>query len=141
MNPTRAIDPSSESLVDILKEATGGDGVDVAFEASASERAFHDALAATRKDGNIVQIAIFGRTVNFHPATELTIGSKRLIGTLGYGPHDYEQVIESMAAGKLPAERIVTGVLELDDVVEKGMFDLMRPDTQHVKILVRTTAE
>jgi len=136
-NPTRVLDPTRDPVPEVLREATGGAGADVAVECSGNERALMDALAATRKDGTVVQLAIFTRPISFHPADHLTLHAKRLIGSLGYGWQDYERVIELMAAGRLPAERIVTATLGLQDVVTRGIEDLIRPDTQHVKILVR----
>ena len=138
--PDRVFDPARENVPELVRALTGGDGVDVAIEAAGNERALHDALAATRKDGTVVQIAIHGRPVSLHPALELTIPARRLIGSLGYTPRDYEHVIGLMAAGKLPAERLITSVIPLEDLIELGMDDLVRPDTRNVKILVKPSA-
>ncbi|SRR5579884_2691739 len=135
--PTRVLDPRQESVVEAMRSATEGLGVDVAIECSGNERALFDALEATRPDGTVVQVAIFNHPVPLHPAQHLTLQAKRLVGSLGYTPRDYERVIDLMAAGKLPAERLVTATIPLRDVVELGLDELVRPDTQQVKILVQ----
>ncbi len=139
--PTAVIDPSRESIPDILRDVTGGFGADVAIECSGNERALMDALAATRRDGTVVQLAIFLRAVTLHPADHITLQAKRLVGSLGYSGRDYERVIGLIASGKLPVERLVTAVIELEDLIELGIDELIRPDTQHVKILVRPTPD
>src|SRR5947208_2644855 len=58
VEPTRAIDPSAESVPEALRAATEGWGADVAIEASGHPNGFKDALAATRRDGTVVQVAI-----------------------------------------------------------------------------------
>jgi (R,R)-butanediol dehydrogenase/meso-butanediol dehydrogenase/diacetyl reductase len=136
VEPTRVFDPSAESVPDAVRAATGGLGADVAIEASGNERALMDALAAVRKDGTVVQVAIHPQPVSIHPATQLTIPMKRIIGSLSYTADTYRQVIQLMADGKLPVERLVTATIPLQDLVELGLDELGRPDTKHIKILV-----
>ena len=49
----------------------------------------------------------------------------------------FDRTIELMRTGQLPAERIVTAEIPLDDVVELGFDELIRPTTQHAKIHIR----
>ena len=74
----------------------------------------------------------------FHPA-DLTNYERRIVGNLAYAPPDFDRTIELMAQGKLPAERVVTAEIPLQDVVELGFDELIRPDTQHAKIHIRPT--
>ncbi len=141
VEPTAVFDPSAQSVPDAVRAATGGLGADIAIEASGSERALMDALAATRKDGTVVQVAIHQRPVSIHPATQLTIPMKRIIGSLSYTADTYRQVIQLMADGKYPVERLVTATIPLQDLLELGLDELGRADTQHIKILVNPSAE
>ncbi len=136
VNPTAVLDPSQDDVVARLRDATGGWGADVVFECSANPRAFATALAATRKGGTMMQFGVFTQTVPLHPA-DITNFERRLQGNLAYAPPDFDQTIALMAAGKLPAERIVTAEIELQDVVELGFDELIRPDTKHTKIHIR----
>ena len=42
-----------------------------------------------------------------------------------------------IASGRLPVERIVTGRIELDELVAGGFEALLDPDGSQVKVLVR----
>ena len=136
VRPKAVLDPNRVSVPEALRGATEGWGADVVFECSANPRAFADALAATRKGGTMVQFGVFTQTVPLHPA-DLTNYERRIQGNLGYAPPDFDRTIELIASGKLPAERIVTAEIPLDDVVELGFDELIRPNTQHTKIHIR----
>jgi (R,R)-butanediol dehydrogenase / meso-butanediol dehydrogenase / diacetyl reductase len=133
--PARVLNPSQDDVVALVQEATDGWGADVVLECSGSPRAFPDALAATRKGGTMVQVAVFTREVPLQPA-DLTNFERRLQGTLIYQPQDFPRTMELIASGKLPAERIVTAEIPLSDVLELGFDELIRPDTRHAKVLV-----
>ncbi len=134
--PTQVLDPTRVNVPQVLREHTDGAGADVVFECSANERAFADALEATRKGGTMVQVAVFTRAVALNPA-HLTNFERRIQGTLCYLPGDFERTLGLMVAGRLPAERVVTSIIDVDDVVERGFDELIRPDTRNAKILVR----
>jgi (R,R)-butanediol dehydrogenase/meso-butanediol dehydrogenase/diacetyl reductase len=135
--PTRVLDPTRESVPQALRDATDGWGADVTIEASANERAFADAIAATRKGGTIVQVAVFTKPVSIHPASALTNVEKSLVGTLCYRVEDWPRVMNLMAQGKLPAERVVSAEIPLQDILELGFDELIRPDNRQAKVLVR----
>jgi (R,R)-butanediol dehydrogenase/meso-butanediol dehydrogenase/diacetyl reductase len=130
------LDPATTNVPQTVREATEGWGADVVFECSASPRAFADALAATRKGGTMVQFGVFTQEVPLNPA-DLTNYERRIQGNLAYAPHDFDRTIELMRTGQLPAERIVTAEIALDDVVELGFDELIRPNTTHAKIHIR----
>jgi (R,R)-butanediol dehydrogenase/meso-butanediol dehydrogenase/diacetyl reductase len=136
VQPTAVLDPSRQDVPQTLKDATEGWGADGVFECSANPRAFADALASTRKGGTMMQFGVFTQTVPLHPA-DVTNFERRIQGNLAYAPPDFDQTIALMAAGKLPAERIVTAEIPLEDVVELGFDELIRPTTTHTKIHIR----
>jgi (R,R)-butanediol dehydrogenase / meso-butanediol dehydrogenase / diacetyl reductase len=130
------LDPAASNVPRIVQAATDGWGADVVFECSANPRAFADALSATRKGGTMVQFGVFTHDVPFNPA-DLTNYERRIQGNLAYAPGDFDNTIELMRTGRLPAERIVTAEIPLVDVVELGFDELLRPDTTNAKIHIR----
>jgi (R,R)-butanediol dehydrogenase/meso-butanediol dehydrogenase/diacetyl reductase len=134
--PTRVIDAVQERAAEVVRSATSGVGADVSLECSASERGLHNAIAATRKGGTVVQVAVFVSTVTLDPAI-LTMRELTLVGCWTYSPADMRRSIELMASGQLAARRIVSGVIDLAEIVPSGFEALTRPDTTHAKILVR----
>jgi (R,R)-butanediol dehydrogenase/meso-butanediol dehydrogenase/diacetyl reductase len=101
------------------------------------ERGLADAISATRNGGTIVQVAVFTKPVSIQPASALTNVEKSLVGTLCYYPSDWPRVMELMASGKLPAERVVSAEIPVADIVELGFDELIRPDNRQAKVLVR----
>jgi (R,R)-butanediol dehydrogenase/meso-butanediol dehydrogenase/diacetyl reductase len=136
VQPTAVLDPSAVNVPGVLREATDGWGADVVFECSASPRAFADALAATRKGGTLEQFGVFTREVPLHPA-DVTNFERRIQGNLAYAPPDFDRTIELIASGKMPVERIITAEIELEDVVELGFDELIKPTTRHAKVHIR----
>ncbi|KXT05989.1 hypothetical protein AC578_308 [Pseudocercospora eumusae] len=59
-------------------------------------------------------------------------------GTLIFGDDDMEEVMEMMVNGKLKGyEKMITGRIALDDIVEKGFKELINNKDEHIKILVQ----
>ena len=55
----RAVDQTKEDLSAIIKEITGGEGVDISFECSGAVPAANKALEITRRKGKVVQMGVF----------------------------------------------------------------------------------
>lgn len=132
---TEVIDPSQQNAVERIHELTGGRGVDVAFEAVAASPALQTALDATRTAGTVVNISIWGHKAELDlfgfVAREVT-----LTGTLAYCDA-HEPVIKLLQDGKLKnVEQFITGRISIDDVVEKGLNQLIDNKEANVKILV-----
>jgi (R,R)-butanediol dehydrogenase/meso-butanediol dehydrogenase/diacetyl reductase len=137
VEPTGVLDPSRDDVPEALQAATDGWGADVTIEASANERGLADAIAATRNGGTIVQVAVFTRPVTIHPASALTNVEKSLVGTLCYNASDWPRVMDLMASGQLPAERVVSAEIPIEDILELGFDELIRPDNRQAKVLVK----
>ena len=48
----------------------------------------------------------------------------------------WPRVIRMISSGKLPVEKIVTGRIEPEAIVEKGFRSLLNPSGQEMKVLV-----
>jgi (R,R)-butanediol dehydrogenase/meso-butanediol dehydrogenase/diacetyl reductase len=137
VEPTGVLDPTRDNVPEALQAVTDGWGADVTIEASASERGLADAIAATRNGGVIVQVAVFTKSVSIQPASALTNVEKSLVGTLCYYASDWPRVMDLIASGQLPAERVVSAEIPIDDILELGFDELTRPDNRQAKVLVR----
>jgi (R,R)-butanediol dehydrogenase/meso-butanediol dehydrogenase/diacetyl reductase len=84
-----------------------------------------------------VQTAIFAGPVQLDLTAALTLRDVALKGVYCYPVTSWPRVIRMIASGRLPVERIVTGRIDLDDIVPRGFEALMDPQGSHVKVLVR----
>ena len=130
----RVIDVEREDLAEIVRDETGGRGVDVAFEVAGVAASASACLATLRPLGRYTQVGHFGReiTVPFDP-----VGFKqlRVAGPVGYTVA-WRRTLKLLALGLRPS-RIVTHRLSLEQWREG--FDLFERK-EALKVLLRPIA-
>jgi L-iditol 2-dehydrogenase len=82
-----------------ILEATGGRGVDVAYEAVGLEETLQTALAATRLGGDVVVIGNIAKMGQL-PMQAFVTREQRLFGTYG-GTPEYGPALQMIAAGRI----------------------------------------
>lgn len=130
------VDPTQVDLVEVIKELTGGRGVDVAVEASGSTPGLAACIENTRRSGRVVQTGLHTKpaTLNAMMLSEKDIS---LIGSWCWKMTDWPRIIRLAATGKYPIEKVVTAEISLDDVVTKGFDVLIDPNGNQMKVLVK----
>lgn len=132
---TLVIDPTEEDVVKKIHELTNGRGVDVAFEAVGASPALQTAIDVTKSGGNVVNISIWSRKAEID-LFGLVAREVSLIGTLAYC-NDHAAVIKLLQDGKLTnVEQYITGRISADDLIKKGLEELIHNKDENVKILV-----
>jgi (R,R)-butanediol dehydrogenase/meso-butanediol dehydrogenase/diacetyl reductase len=116
-----------------VRDLCRGEGADVAFEAVGTERTLRTSLNATRKGGRVVLVGL-GGTVTID-AFALVNNEQSIIASVGYRDV-YPELIRLTAEEGLDLTRIITSVIDLDDLVSKG-FQALLDDPDQIKILVR----
>jgi (R,R)-butanediol dehydrogenase / meso-butanediol dehydrogenase / diacetyl reductase len=130
---TAVIDPAAEDVVATLAERHP-DGVDVAIECSGNERALLACIDAVRPGSTVVQTALHPRPASIDPM-RLTLRDVSLKGVNCFPISSWPRVIALIASGKLPAERVITGQVSLDDSID-GFGSLLDPTGDQIKILI-----
>jgi S-(hydroxymethyl)glutathione dehydrogenase/alcohol dehydrogenase len=111
LGATHTLDASAVDVVSALKDLTGGQGVDVAIDASGSPRALEQAYRATRRGGTIVVVGAFpGDSTLTLPGGGFHRQGKVLRGSF-YGD------VDPLRDLRLLAELYVAGKLRLDELV------------------------
>lgn len=126
------VDPTTEDLAARVAEMTGGDGVDVAFDAAGVGAGVSSGLAALTPLGRLVVVALHERAMEFNP-TQLVMAETELAGALAYLPADFDAVIAAMADGLYDPTGWVTEV-GIDEVAT-AIADLRAGKA--MKVLVR----
>lgn len=132
---TKVLDPIHADVIGELRELTDGIGVDVAIECSGNGSAFGLCVEAVRAGGTVAQTAIHvgPRTVALDA---LTLRDVTVAGSWSFNYYDTPRLLAQIAAGRLPAERIVSRKVDLVDVVDQAIVPLGDPAGDQVKILV-----
>ena len=129
------LDPRTANVAEECRARTEGRGVDVVFDAAGAEAAMLAGMESLRLRGTYVNIAgwkqPFQVPMKFAMYRELTIKF-----SLGNNDNDYREVVEDFVAGKFAgASALITRRLPVEDLVEKGLEELVRNKDDHVKIV------
>jgi (R,R)-butanediol dehydrogenase/meso-butanediol dehydrogenase/diacetyl reductase len=128
------IETSSQDLAGEIGEATQGMGVDVVLEVAGVQATLDYAMAAVKKGGTIVNVAVW------EDPPVLNIGMLRessITGSTGYA-FEYPLVLQAIADGRIPDPvRMVTRRVPLDQAVDQGIQALIDDRANQVKILVQ----
>lgn len=117
---THAINSKEEDLVAAVRELTGGEGVDYAFEVIGNSQTMTAAYQALRRAGTAVAVGIppFGTEMTIN-AGELVYQEKTLKGSY-YGTarpqSDMPRLLDLFMAGRLPLDRLVSRRYRLEEV-------------------------
>ena len=133
-----AIDPREQNLLDLVLQETDGAGADVAFEVSGAAAGVNSAVEVLTTRGRLVMVAIHPRPkeIDLHRFfwRELEMFGARL-----YQREDFEEAVRLVAAGSVPARRLISQVVTLHDV-EQGFLALESGGAMKVLVDCRAAA-
>jgi len=128
------IDPREENLPAIIERQTNGLGVDILFDAAGIPETLSSNFTLVKKGGEIM---IVGITEEPTPADFFTVVLNELTIKGSYlGFNEYPLAIEMLSKGLISAGKIITSVIELEEINEKGFKPLMKP-IKDCKIVVK----
>lgn len=134
-------DPSkhgNNAVEELKKLSKSGNGFDFAFDCSGIKATFETGLQAITYRGSLVNVAIWGKTLDFDPM-EVTLLEKHFTGSIGYVAEDFEEVVAAIHKGDIKVDEIrhlITGKTDIKDGWEKGFLELMNHKETNVKILL-----
>lgn len=131
----RVVDVTRENLAEIVREETGGAGVDVAFEVAGVAASAASCLDALRPLGSYTQVGHFGRDV-LAPLDRIGFKQLRVQGSVGYTHDTWRRTLALLAGGLRPG-RLVTHRLPLAQWDEG--FALFERKTA-LKVILRPSA-
>lgn len=146
LNPTRAalarsldvgevLDPSAVDVSAWVRDVTEGIGADAVIECSGNERALQTAIASVRSAGRISQTGLHTKAASIDPMV-LSEHDITLSGTWCYPVTDWPRIIDLIARGRYPVEKVVSAQISIDDIVSAGFETLLSPTGDQVKVLV-----
>jgi (R,R)-butanediol dehydrogenase/meso-butanediol dehydrogenase/diacetyl reductase len=132
---TRVVDPRAYDMSLLVAEITGGRGFDVCIEASGSQPALDACFDAVTLGGVIVQTALGTRPVQIDASNKLTFRDVTYKGVYCYPVTSWPRVIGLIGSGALPADKIVTETISLEQLTD-GFEALLDPAGDSLKIIV-----
>jgi len=135
---TEVWDPRHVDVVKACREKSpSGLGVDVSFDCAGVPASIKTAIKAVKPRGTICNVALWNKDVPV-PLMEITSTEKVIVGTCCM-VDDFPAVIQMVSDGRLNTDGLITGKIDLDDIVEKGFEAIAHARDKHVKILARPT--
>jgi (R,R)-butanediol dehydrogenase/meso-butanediol dehydrogenase/diacetyl reductase len=130
------IDPSHADPVEAIRALTAGRGADVVIECGGNAQTMALAPQLARKQGRVVFLGLHNEPVpiNLFPAVTNEL---QLIGSFSHVyDEDFATAVTLLGEGRIRAEPLITGRIRLDDLVEKGLQELISNKAKNLKILV-----
>jgi len=123
-------DRLKERLVDL----TAGIGVDIVFDCAGVASAFQRSMDCVKSGGQVLVIGLHENRVDldFLNLLHREIELKGVFGSY----NEFKEVIDLLASGKINTDPLISDVISLVDIVEKG-FERLIGSHDLVKILVR----
>ena len=125
-----------ENLAGAVREAVGNpDGVDVTFECAGNQGSLLNCVFQIAKNGSqVVLVGIVGEPLDKLSLAPVIPREIDFISSFVYTPEEIEMYLSMLADGKISFPGMVTDIIGLDDVVEKGVDRKDR--TGQLKILL-----
>ncbi len=135
------VNPASDDLDEAVRDNTEeGIGVHAAIECAGVGAALNACVAAVRRGGTVVQIGLHTRPATVDPLAwvfkDITIR-----GSICYPCDSWPRVMAMIAGGDFPVEKIVTGIVPLEDAVGRGFDPLLDPAGTDLKILLQVAPQ
>jgi len=113
---TRIVNPRNEDLAGAVAEFTGGEGVDVALECSATAEGAVACVDAVRPTGRVAMIGLTGK-VTLDLTSQLILRDVTLVGTWYSDPADLPELMSLVRRG-LDVGQLVTHRYGIDEAPE-----------------------
>lgn len=133
MGATHVFNPMEVDVVSEILKETGGDGVDVAFEAAGVQVAMNTAVSATKRKGCVLVLALYMEPVKVN-MFEALVKEITIKPTLAY-VNEFPQVIDLISSKRIDVQKVVTNKTVLEKIVTDG-FEKLLNDKAEAKILV-----
>ncbi|GGA74985.1 2,3-butanediol dehydrogenase [Pseudoclavibacter endophyticus] len=128
------VDPSTESLTDIVREQSDGLMAAVAFDAAGVGVVLDQLFDALAPGGRLEVIALHAKPYELDITDRLTMHDRVLGSAIGYA-NAHDEAIRLVREGLIDLAPFITSRIRVDDIIEQGYQKLLR-DRSEVKILV-----
>ena len=136
LGSTAEFDPAETAPVEAIKDLTGGLGADVVLEAGGNATTMSMAPQLVRKGGCAVILGLHNEPIpmNLFP---VVCGEIVIKGSFSHVYNeDFADAVDLLGKGKVEVESLISARISIDDIVEKGMKELLENKSKYLKILV-----
>ncbi|KAI1620440.1 chaperonin 10-like protein [Exophiala viscosa] len=130
-------DPKKDDVESSSKDLCDGRGPHVVFECAGVQASLTTALAAVRKRGTVIGLALWETQATIDP-NDVVLRQVKYFGILPYVPGDFQEVINAVTEGRIHRpERLISAKIAVEDIVSKGFDALLNNKSDTIKVLVK----
>ena len=115
------VNTADQSLADVIRDETGGAGVDTAFECAGHPASVRGCIEALRPLGRYTQVAICGREVQF-PIDRVIFKQLTITGSMCYTAQTWDSMMKIYAQGRVRLNDLISTRLPITEW--RQAFDL-----------------
>ena len=130
-----AIDPSTTDASRAIREATHGEGVDLAIDFVGANSVLKQAVASLAIDGRCIITGVSGERIQLGPAILFAVKRTTLRGIYGYTIRHLETLVELVASGRLDVSGSISARLPFTQATE-GVRILSEKRNDPVRVLL-----
>jgi 2-desacetyl-2-hydroxyethyl bacteriochlorophyllide A dehydrogenase len=134
----KTVNPLEQDVEKTVKELTAQRGADVVFEVTAHPAGIETAVKLPKTRGQIVVVGIFSEPPKVN-LFDFFWKELKLRGARVYERQDYEAAIATIAANRLPLDKLISAVYPLADLA-KGIRQLAKGGDV-MKVLIQCSEE
>lgn len=116
MGATATVNVRKEDLNQVVAQVTGGQGLDVALVTVGLSPVVNQGLAALKKRGRVVVIALFEDKLTIDNPFMIVGGERTVRGSQTYTRHDMRTALDLIASGRVDAKAFITQRLPMSQV-------------------------
>ena len=131
------IDIDKEDYYKRIMDLTNGEGVDTVIDATGSVSVLEQAFRVTKYNGKIVTTSIFTQKAKNLDLNQIVIPGKQLIGSIAHNEDQYETALKMQSDNRVNVKPIITTIINLEDILDKGFKAYINNKNEHIKILVK----
>lgn len=131
----KVFDPTKVRLDRELLQLTSGIGPDVVIETTAKPDVIRSSESIVRKGGIVMIVGLCPVDVSTN-YIGIAVHETQIKGVYNYSVEDFELAARLIEQRQLDVSSMVSDIIGLSEIVEKGFDELLRPEKNHVKILV-----
>jgi (R,R)-butanediol dehydrogenase/meso-butanediol dehydrogenase/diacetyl reductase len=128
-----------EPMAGRVLELTGGLGPDIVYECSGTPAAFRQSIELVRPGGQVLAVGVIEGETAVEPL-EIVFKEIDLRGSFAFSRYEFELALRMLARGSIQTEPLISDVIALDDIRERG-FERLLSTPRVVKILVQPGIE
>ncbi|NVM03113.1 MAG: zinc-binding dehydrogenase, partial [Candidatus Helarchaeota archaeon] len=105
------------------------------FDCAGFPKTYKDAIRIVQRGGTVVLLGVHFENVPIS-FLELIIKEVNLRGSFGYSLEEFKEMITLLSQKKIQTNLIVSKKVKLENAIDEGFHELLRPDRKAAKILV-----